>query len=410
MISKPTIYVPLNMFAKDLNMPPQYNVIDIKFRDSTKIDDYDAYAEKLEKQLGKSVHVSAGTNSKAKLAQETQSIQIILSLLATISAICAALIIGTTLSVGVQERIRQFGQLRCIGASRSQLVTFLLADALVMLALGEIIGVILGFALSRALVWYFPQFFLEYTITASSVTIAIVDGCMATLLGAIIPIWQVTRVTPMAAVSVVARRANPRRVWLVAVAGVLCFLLQIALWMFIPDRDTKFWIYMLIGAPLIFFGFALLGPAVLTLCEMAGAAVIGRLLAVRPALLRNAWSSTPWRAGAMIAALMIGVTLFTTVRARGQSLLASWVSPARLPDLLMYSPIDMISLIPSSLLPEASRRAETMKEQHPEISQITAVSSYSVKIKTNFTRGGEITNVDGPHFVAVDPTTFGQLV
>jgi putative ABC transport system permease protein len=410
MITKPTIYLPLDVFAKELRIAPQYNVIDVKFKDSVKIDDYDAYAEKLEKQLGKGVHVSAGTNSKAKLAQETRSIQIILSLLATISAICAALIIGTTLSVGVQERIRQFGQLRCIGASRSQLVAFLLGDALVMLALGEIIGIILGFALSRALVWYFPQFFLEYLITASSITIAVVDGCLATLLGAIIPIWQVTRVTPMAAVSNVARRADPRRVWLVALAGILCFALQVALWRLIPDRDTKFWVYMLLGAPLIFFGFALLGPALLTVCEVAGAQIIGRLLFVRPALLRNSWSATPWRAGAMIAALMIGVTLFTTVRARGQSLLASWVSPARLPDLLMYSPIDMISLIPSSILPEASRRAEVMKEQHPEISEITAVTSYSVKIKTNFTKGGEITNVDGPHFVAVDPPTFGKLV
>ncbi len=117
LIAKPTIYLELNELAADLHMTPEYDVIDMKLRESENVD-FDVYAKSLNKELGTTVRISPGTNSKAKLADETRSIQLLLSLLSTISGICAALIIGTTLSVGVQERIRQFGQLRCIGASR----------------------------------------------------------------------------------------------------------------------------------------------------------------------------------------------------------------------------------------------------------------------------------------------------
>ncbi len=106
LIAKPTIYLDLRkLFAADLHATPEYDVIDLKLKDSANITDYDAYSKALQDQLGPTVKVNPGTNSKAKLADQTRSIQLLLSLLSTISGICAAaLIIGTTLSVGVQER------------------------------------------------------------------------------------------------------------------------------------------------------------------------------------------------------------------------------------------------------------------------------------------------------------------
>src|SRR6202000_1836190 len=102
----------------------------------------------------------------------------------------------------------------------------------------------------------------------------------------------------------------------------------------------------------------LLGPGILVATEWAGSHVIGRLLFIRPVLLRSAWSRTPWRASAMIAALMIGVTLRPAPRARGQSLLVSWVSPARVPDPLLYTVMDTVvdSFVPSPLRPTPERR------------------------------------------------------
>ncbi|HUO07360.1 MAG TPA: FtsX-like permease family protein [Phycisphaerae bacterium] len=411
LLSRPTAYLDINALSKDLGLTPEYNVIDLKLKLPPDTD-YDAYAKQLTAELGPTVKASPGTNSRAKLAQETHSIELILSLLAVISSICAALIIGTTLSVGVQERIRQFGQLRCIGSSRSQLASFVLADALVMGVIGSAAGIALGFAFSTLLVTHFPQYFLAYKIAPAYILISIITGLLATSFGAAIPMWQVTRVSPMAAITAAAHPPRHSRIHLALLIGGVALAAQFLLWNLIPQKDARFFIYLFAGIPLIFIGWALLGPAILVAAEWAGAHVLGRLFFIRPVLLRSAWSRTPWRASAMIAALMIGVTLLTAVRARGQSLLVSWVSPARVPDLLLYTVMDTVvdSFVPSPLRPSPERRAETLMAEHPEITIACPASSFPVKIKTDPGQSREILSDAATHFVAVDPTAFPKVV
>jgi putative ABC transport system permease protein len=398
LIAKPTMYMDLTTLAALRHTSPEYDVIDLKLRDSANIDDFDAYAKSLNHQLGNTVRVSPGTNSKAQLADETRSIQLLLSLLSTISGICAALIIGTTLSVGVQERIRQFGQLRCIGASRKQLVSFLLADALVMLLIGELFGILLGFLASKALVAYFPQFFLAYRLSFSSISIAIVNGCIATLLGAMIPLWQVTRVTPMAAVTSVSHQSRPRAVWIAAAIGLTCLAFQIALWLLTP-KEYRFFTYIFLGQILIFLGWTLLGPSLLVLLERLGSRLIAPLFFLKPVLLRGAWSRTPWRTGAMISALMIGVTLFIAVSARGRSLLASWTAPARFPDLFLYS-----------ISPVSPTRLDLLKQDHPELIDLTSLAAFPVKLERTTLKNGEVLSNNATTFVAVEPQSFAHLI
>jgi putative ABC transport system permease protein len=400
-LAKPTLYVSYPSLVKDMGIPPEYVVLDLKLRDSARIEDYDAYCKQLEKKLGPSVDVAPGTSSKAQLTELTRTLRLLLLLLSVMSAFCAALIIGTTLSVGIQERVRQFGQLRCIGASRGQLVLFLLADAAVMLAIGAALGTILGVALSAGLVAYFPNFFARYEVTGVSLAIAFFSGGLATLIGAAIPIWQITRVSPMAAVTAVAKTTRPSRVWLAAGAGLACIALQLGMWYLIPTRDYRFYSYVTLGIPLVFTGWCLLAPAALVLSERVGATLLGTLFAVRPTLLRNAWSRTPWRAGAMIAALMIGVTLFTTVRARGQSLLASWTAPARIPDLIAKKPLRNGF---------NERALEVFRQRHPEIREYTAFDYFGVRLTDKVFQLGQMFSEGETTFIAVDPKSFSGMV
>jgi putative ABC transport system permease protein len=399
LIAQPSMYLPIDALAKDFDMAVAYDVIDMKLRDDSGIEDFDAYSRELGKELGPAYSVSPGTNSKARLSNESQTIQLGLTLLSIVSGLCAALIIGTTLSVGVQERVRQFGQLRCIGASRRQLAVFLSADALVMLAIGEAIGLLLGFALAMLLVWALPQFFMALKIAPSSIVIAMINGFGATAFGALVPMWQVTRVSPMAAVTSVGRRPRRGFIALAAVIGVTSLALEAFLWWAIPQRDLRVYFFMFGGVPLIFVGWTLLGPTLLLAGERIAAGLIGRVLFVRPALLRGAWSRTPWRAAAMVTALMIGVTLFTAVRARGQSIRASWSFPSKFPDLFLFS-----------IAPVNDRSIAELRAKHPEIAELTSLAAFPVRLKGNEFREGDMVNNNGANFVAVDPESFAKLV
>jgi putative ABC transport system permease protein len=398
-ISQSTMYVPLESLANDLHTPGQYSVLDIKLKDSADINDYDAYAKSLGQALGPSVEVRPGTTSKANMAEMTRTLRFFLTIMSMLSGFCAALIIGTTLSVGVQERIRQFGQFRCIGAARGQLAAFVLGDALVMLAIGELLGGICGIALSVGLIRWFPSFFLAYKLSGPTLIIALCCGGFATMLGALIPIWQVTRVSPMAAVTAVARQVRKSRVWLAAAGGVTCLATQVLLWLMPVPRDTRLLTYAICGAPLVFGGWCLLAPACVIALEAGAATVLGVLFNVRASLLRHAWSRTPWRAGGMIAALMIGVALFTVVQARGQSVNASIVAP-KIPDVVVKS-------LFSNFNP---KRIERLQQSHPGIRDYAPFDYFTVRTKTGNSPLSRLFQDDRMNFIAVDPARFAALV
>ena len=399
-LSKATLYVSLPSLAKDMGISTEYNVIDIKLKESSGIEDFDQYAKTLGSTLGSTYEVSPGTTSKANLSEFTRTLRLLLLLLSTMSAFCSALIIGTTLSVGIQERIRQFGQLRCIGASRGQLALFLLGDGAVMLVIGEGLGLIFGFALSYALIAWFPNFFSAFQLSFVSLGIALFCGGLATLLGALIPIWQVSRISPMAAVTAVAHQTRPSRIFLAAAIGLSCLALQIILWNVFSTREYRFYTYVALGTPLVFVGWCLLAPAMLLFFERIAAQVLGRMLAVRPTLLRHAWSRTPWRAGAMIAALMIGVTLFTTIRARGQSLLASWTAPAHIPDIIAKKYLGGFTDVSLAAL----------GNKHPQLRDIAPFDYFGVTLSDKLFQLGGFLQRGETTFIAVDPNAFTKMV
>jgi ABC-type lipoprotein release transport system permease subunit len=81
MLAKPTLYVAFSSLVKDMAIPPEYVVLDLKLKDSAGIGDYDAYCKQLEKTLGPSVDVAPGTTSKAKLTELTRTLRLLLLLL-----------------------------------------------------------------------------------------------------------------------------------------------------------------------------------------------------------------------------------------------------------------------------------------------------------------------------------------
>ena len=74
----------------------------------------------------------------------------------------------------------------------------------------------------------------------------------------------------------------------------------------------------------------------------------------------------------MIAALMIGVMLFTVVRARGASLLASWQSPAEVPDLILKTFGKGFS----------EEKIAELRKKHPELREISPFEAPEVSLQS----------------------------
>ncbi|MEI8198282.1 MAG: ABC transporter permease, partial [Phycisphaerae bacterium] len=399
-LQKPTVYLPSGVLMQVAGISPsapRYNVIDLKLRPDA---DIQGCAPKLGQQLGPTAAVSSVTTRKAKFDQDTRGMDLVIIIISVITGTCAALIIGTTLSVGLQERVRQFGQLRSIGASRWQLVIFLGADALLMMVVGTLFGFLLGFGLSHLLVLKYPQYFPVYHLGLQSIIVAAAEGLLATLLGSLIPIWQVMRVTPMEAVRASGQPVRAKHVWQAGVVGIAALGLQALLWLLIPEAGTRFWVYAFAGVPLVFVGYCLLGPTVLLLTERCGAAVLGRLFCVQPALLRHAWSRTPWRAGGMIAALMVGVTVFAVVRLRGEILLDSFDRrQAHFPDLFCFS-----------FYPVANAKLDKLVQAIPEASDASRITILPVELGKPIFRIGAMTPENKTSFVCIEPDSFRKMV
>ena len=100
-----------------------------------------------------------------------------------------------TLAIGVIERTREIGMLRAVGATRKQVRTIVLAEALILSALGTVFGVLGGLYLGYMGVVALEAagFPMIYVFPTTGVVIALVAGIVFGILAAIIPARQASR-------------------------------------------------------------------------------------------------------------------------------------------------------------------------------------------------------------------------
>ncbi len=100
-----------------------------------------------------------------------------------------------TLAIGVIERTREIGMLRAVGATRKQVSTIILIEALILSALGTILGLLVGLYLGYMAVTTLKGlgFPMEFAFPSSGVILVICVGVLLGLVAAIIPSRQASR-------------------------------------------------------------------------------------------------------------------------------------------------------------------------------------------------------------------------
>lgn len=110
-------------------------------------------------------------------------------------AIPSLIAMVNTLAIGVIERTREIGMLRAIGATRSQVRTVILTEALILSGIGTVFGILTGTYLGYLAVQAIGAagFPTEYAFPASGILLALGAGIVFGIIAAIIPARQATR-------------------------------------------------------------------------------------------------------------------------------------------------------------------------------------------------------------------------
>ena len=117
------------------------------------------------------------------------------------------IVVSLLFSAMVQERWREVGLLRAMGAKPNQIMTVILGEAAIITGLGGVAGLVLGTALllvfARSLGFYFGLLGVSFAwpplaVLEGAAITAIVFSAILGLVGAFLPAWRVRRMAPYA--------------------------------------------------------------------------------------------------------------------------------------------------------------------------------------------------------------------
>jgi putative ABC transport system permease protein len=260
----------------------------------------------------------------------------------------AFFIIFSSLSMGVEERVRQFAILRAVALSRAQLARAVLAEGLLYGIIGWLGGLISG----RLLLLWLPAFSSGPGHRAASsdwhigVWTILLTGLCALLgsLGAsLYPAWRATRVSPLDAISpppTARQRAVPRRLLLL---GIILLSVN-PLLVFLPglQEEMRIRLYGFVGCPAMTIAFVLLAPAIYSFSQRLFARPLARLLGLQAPFLISQCRANLWRSVGTVMAISVGLGLYMTALIWSASLLKPFLPGEWLPDMF-------VTIIPGGL-------------------------------------------------------------
>lgn len=122
--------------------------------------------------------------------------------------ITAVVMIYNTFNISVVERIRQFGLLRCIGASKTQIRRLVRRESLLLclkaVPLGVIAGVIMSFVCSGVLKFYNSNLFGNisvFNISIIGILAGVLTGFLSVFMASLLPAKTASKVSPVNAVT-----------------------------------------------------------------------------------------------------------------------------------------------------------------------------------------------------------------
>lgn len=135
-----------------------------------------------------------------------------------VAALLGAFAIFNALSIAITQRAREFALLRALGATRRQLLTAVVVEAVVVGLLGSIAGLALGFGIAAAIRAVFSatgQALPSTTLVLSvrTIVVALGGGIIVSAAAGLLPAWRATRVAPLEALRSAEPFEEPEHGW-----------------------------------------------------------------------------------------------------------------------------------------------------------------------------------------------------
>ncbi len=267
---------------------------------------------------GLTVHLPA---TRSPLAAETSlSTEQGMRMARAFSLLVAVFIIANTFLIGVTQRRRQLGIMRAIGATQRQVALAVYSEALLLGAVGTVLGAALGVVaahyLTEAMGTLYQTTLPPIHLTALPLVLGAAFGLGISLLGAAIPARKASHLSPLEAMrDVLPDEIEGVSRWLVLVGGALVVACAGVMIAGITGHATP--VDAVWGAVLLLIGLALLLPVVLDPLTAAAAAVLRPWLRVESRLAQRQLvrhrARTTLTIGVVFVAVSTGVGLASAV-------------------------------------------------------------------------------------------------
>ena len=159
-------------------------------------DDIDQVADLLKDNLGDDYFVVSPSAAIEVQRQVTGTIQAVLGGIAAISMFVAGIGIVNTMAISVNERTKEIGTMKAIGAKSSDVLFLFLSEALYTGFIGGFIGVVLGFTIGKLVGRYIGlPVEVNYMLGAGTLIFAL----FTSLISGASPAWNAAKMNPVEA-------------------------------------------------------------------------------------------------------------------------------------------------------------------------------------------------------------------
>lgn len=369
-----------------------------------------------------SIEVVTGKQAATEASDASQTsfafINVFLMAFAIVALVVGSFVIYNTFSITVAQRTKETALLRAIGAKRRQVMRAIRLEALFLGVFASAMGVAVGIGLAQGLRSVLSAFGVELpsagtVIEPRTITVSMLTGIIVTVVAAWLPARRAAKVAPIEALrgSVLDTSARSKRRVVFGVLTAFAGALFIAQGLAGAGAGS-----VGLGALLVFFGVAMLGPVIARRFARIVGWPLPRVRGMAGTLARENAMRNPRRTAATSSALMIGLALvafITVFAASARASISTSVDRAMKTDWIITTQFGMGGLSPS-----VTERIDALQET----GAVTALRYFDVKVGESTTsasavdpakveqsvrldvRSGRVTDL-GDHGVAVQADT-----